>query len=271
MRPHTTIFPLIVALLLLPGPAAAEDDEERGKLDRFEDEATKKDRGDKHKGDKDHHEECDDDDDDDTAALIAWEIARATLFSTVYGGVGSWVRAAGHGPEEFEHDFPPRDFGEPLIPFLSVESSWQEAGTDVSALTLRTEAGYGPFAVEVRSTRWSEDRPDDLLEIRQVHGLYRMSFSRHVEIDVGAGHTTLLGERRRGGGSFTLPVRIQATPRLGFEARPAWAWVGGNTISDVSLLLSGRASFFTLKGGWRRVSAGGTALEGPVIGVGLNL
>jgi hypothetical protein len=50
---------------------------------------------------------------------------------------------------EWRNEFPRRTLGEPLIPFLAVEGTYQDTDGDVSATSLRTEIGFGPLAPSI--------------------------------------------------------------------------------------------------------------------------
>ena len=256
-------------------PAAKK--QEKGTLDRFEKEANRsgKDRdGDDHgegsgrrRGHGRHH---DGDDDGESAGAFIFELGRATYYATVYGGMGSWARVEGSSSGKWANDFPPRTVGEPLIPFVSVDGQMQDVGGDVSATEVRAEAGYGPFAFEYRAIDYRERYPADALTIARVHFLYRMSFSQFVEVDLGSGYATVSGDRSTTGPSLTTPLRVYPVSALGFEVRPSWAWMGGGTITDCSLLAVARRSVVSVKAGYRWASTGNVSLDGPVIGVAVN-
>ncbi len=277
---------LVFSLLAgAPGVLLAEDlgkhatkKREKGTLARFEEEATRsgrdrdRDHGDERSGcGRGHHRgDCDCDEGDDFGIAFFLELGRASLWSSVYGGVGSWVRVQGSSSDEWASEFPMRAVGEPLIPFVSVDGQMQDSGGDVSATEVRAEAGYGPIAIEVRRIGYRERRPEDVMTITRAHFLYRMSFSRSVEIDLGYGYATLSGNRNTTGPSLTTPLRVYPTSALGFELRPSWASMGGNTITDCSLLAVARRSVVSVKAGYRWTSTENVDLNGPVIGVAVN-
>lgn len=278
MRRLSVLFSLIlffhaVSPAVGKSPAKAPEEESKeGKLDRFEEGASeKKENESAENGRKNRRDEKDCESDDGEEDYEAGEVILNVALSTIYGGVGSWVRTFGSNSKELNRYFPLRQPGDPLIPFLALEGFLHEAGADIAALNLRAEAGCGPFGVEFRTTRFTEESPDDALTVRQVHGLYRMSFSRNVEIDFGVGTTWLLGNSQVHGRSVTVPLRIYATRGLGFEVRPSWAWIGGNTLSDVSVLLAGHLDYVAIKAGYRRLAVSGVTLDGPVIGVSVSL
>ena len=94
------------------------------------------------------------------------------------------------------------------IPVVCLELRYQHVESDVSALDGRAEIGYGPVGLAVRGTHYAEESPADELDIVQWHGLYRMSFTEYVGIDIGFGSMTLHGDKRSSGLSMTVPVRI---------------------------------------------------------------
>jgi hypothetical protein len=280
-----TVFVGLALCLLVgaPGVLLAGDSEksraekhDEGTLDRFEEEAARpgKDRDrDPHggRGGCGHHrDDCDCHEGDDFASAFFLELGRVSFYASIYGGVGSWVRMQGSSSGELEDLFPPRATGEPLIPFLCVDGQMQDGRAGVSAVDVRTEAGYGPFGFEYRSTHYDERRPEDTLTITRAHFLYRMSFSNYVELDVGPGYATLSGDRSTTGFSLTLPLRVYPCGTLGAELRPSWARMPGGTISDCSLLAVARRSVVSIKAGYRWASIGDVTLNGPVVGAAVN-
>jgi hypothetical protein len=261
---------LVCALVTLgAGDASAKPTHapKPGDLDRFEDEATKKKKPEK----ADDSNVCGEADGGDSFTdAFLWELGRLSFYSTVYGGIGSWVRVHRTSSVEWRNEFPRRTLGEPLIPFLAAEGLYQDTGGDISATSLRTEIGYGPLGFEHRATRFEEQKPEDRMTLTQTHVLYRMSFSRYVGVNLGAGMATLEGNRETSGFSLTTPVQVYPLSFLGAEFRPAWAWIHDNTISDLSLVLVARRSVLSLKAGYRWVSAGSRNLDGPVVGVAVH-
>ncbi len=165
----------------------------------------------------------------------------------------------------------PRELGEPLIPFFQLSAGYQHVDSDVSAANTRLEAGYGPVAFDVNWTRYKEDGVDNDLDLSEWYALYRMSFAQYLEVDLGLGTMVIAGERQRSGLSMTTPVRIQPVRNLGIAIRPAWAWIDENTISDVELTLSASVWFASLDAGYRRVKAGSSTLDGPVVSLVFHL
>lgn len=260
-----------VCLSLVAGDVSAKPAHapKPGDLDQFEDEATKKEKPEK--PDDSSERECEDEGGEDSFTdAFLWELGRLSFYSTVYGGIGSWVRVHRTSSVEWRNEFPRRTLGEPLIPFLAVEGLYQDTGGDISATSLRTEIGYGPLGFEHRATRFEEQYPEDRMTLTQSHVLYRMSFSRYVGVNLGAGMATLEGNREASGFSLTTPVQVYPLSSLGAEFRPAWAWIHGTTLSDLSLVLVARRSVLSLRAGYRWVSAGSRALDGPVVGVAVH-
>lgn len=87
-----------------------------------------------------------------------------------------------------------------------------------------------------------------------------------MEIDIGGGPYTLQGVGRHPGGTFTIPVRVAATDRLGLEARPSWHFIGENTIRDHTLSARFGGRYAGLTVGYRWVESGSAKLDGPQFG-----
>jgi hypothetical protein len=242
-------------------------------LDDFEKETAKgRDRGDASKPKEKTREDrrrCDEDSsDDDSGGSFSGLFAEVFFEGLAFGGASSWERASGAGVE-------PREKGEAAIPFVRTDASVQRVRSDVTAWDARGESGYGPLAVEVRNTRYVESKPRDRMTLTHGHLLYRMSFTKYVEIDLGAGPLYLTGNKRNAGSGFTMPAhvfisRAAKSDGFGLEFRPVWGWVAGAPIKDYEW------SFLYTRGGWsaragyRWVRVGDMSLDGPSLGVSFH-
>jgi hypothetical protein len=169
-----------------------------------------------------------------------------------------------------------RALGDPTLPLLSLSARTQNVNADVRALDFQAEAGLGPLAMDVRRTQFKEDRPRDVLNVTQVHGLYRLSGSHVFELDAGLGFYGLQGRSRNSGVSFLLQIRTFPfpTPRVGFKLRPVWARIDDNGIQDFDGAVLVTWKLATLEAGFRRMRARHqnteSVLQGPYIGVSFN-
>jgi hypothetical protein len=278
-------FPFVLLLLaalylLSPLPGYAQDPEpaDDDHLGDFEDAATDDD-ADKDKDqnkdqdkehDKNHKKHKHHDDDGDGWAGEAFLQFTETAFLSVFAGGGaSWVRVHGSGDPEWAEMAPPRLTGEPVIPFFRMDAYYQNVESDVTAVDVSGELGYGPFAFQYRQTHYTQKRPDNDLDLSQILGVYRMSFSQYLEVDLGFGSMTLDGVGRNSGFEFTVPVVVQPSPYVGARFRPAWGYLG-DTVKDMTLVATGSVRFVSLQMGYRWVSAGGVSLNGPVIGAAFH-
>jgi len=194
------------------------------------------------------------------------------LFGTIFflgimeGGVASAERM---NPGK-NIDVIPRDAGEPLIPFLRLDSHYQWVDTDIYALDFRAEGGWGPFAVGIRNTRYKENLEDDTkdeLDLLQIEFLYRMSWSKYFEMDIGIGALDVNGEEGNSGTSFSMPVLIYPVKNMGIEFRPTWTDINGNKIRDYDSCLVFRTDYVSIKGGYRVVKIDEESLSGPYVGI----
>jgi hypothetical protein len=163
-----------------------------------------------------------------------------------------------------------RKSGQALIPITRLDISYQDVEADVSAMDYRAEVGYGPVALQVRNTHYEEERPDDDLDILQIHMLYRMSIGEKIEIDLGFGGMSLEGENGNSGLSFTVPVLVHPWDYFGVEFRPSWSSINHNTIPDYELSLLTGWRYFSLRAGYRRVMSDTESLSGPFAGISLR-
>jgi hypothetical protein len=115
---------------------------------------------------------------------------------------------------------------------------------------------------------YHESVPSDTMIIRELFGLYRMSFGSDFELDFGGGNLQLNGDRSTRRAAVTLPVLIHpSSTAWGLEYRPAWA--DGVNDYDVALLYTKGAVSF--KGGYRWVISPHDSLNGPYLGMSWRL
>jgi len=206
--------------------------------------------------------------DDEPSFFI--QLLEVSAVVALFGGIQSWERI--QPPATPVDGTPPvRSRGEPLIPFLRLDVTYQDVKSDVQAVDGRAETGYGPLGVQARWTHYTEDVPQTDLDFTQIHGLYRMSFGRYGEIDLGMGAGILGGDEKHSGFSLALPMTVQPIPQLGFAFRPSWTSIENNSITDYDVHLSAGLPYVTVETGYRWLSAGGASLDGPFLGGAIHL
>jgi hypothetical protein len=210
--------------------------------------------------------------------VLGSAVFQATAYVVVYGGAVSWYRVHGAGVDggtlpgdpDVHIQCAARRAGERMLPFVALSAGYQNVKSDVNAARTRLESGYGPAALSVDWTHYKEDDPVAELDLLQVYGLYRMSFTQYVELDLGAGTMNLSGDGGQFGGSMTTPVKVQFIPALGMTFRPAWGWLE-NTVSDYGLVLSASLRYVSIEGGYRWLRSGNASLDGPVVDVSFHM
>ena len=184
-----------------------------------------------------------------------------------------------------------RENGSPRIPFIRLDSAYQEVDTNIESLHFRLEGGYGPVGLEVKHSAYDEygedpaspdisqwghsafdeDREDPAsLEISQWHALYRMSLGPRIECDIGLGSMTLHGDFKTSGASITLPIAYHAPEYFSLELRPAWGDFDENDVFDIELAGMLNIKDLSLRGGYRWMKAGDVELSGPFAGFSLQ-
>jgi hypothetical protein len=250
-----------------------------GKLDEFEEDATKKRKHEEiaeEKGEReeDHSHRYGEPDTADEHESLSETVAAACmwffLYSTVYGGASSWKRIRPSSQIQMGGAPAARSLGEALIPFARLGVSYQDVESDVTAWDFRAEAGYGPFGVQVRQTRYDETEPADNLTITQMHGLYRMSFGSRFEVDIGMGVFVLDGNETNSSFSLTTPLLFHPTEFFGVEFRPAWTSVNGSSIGDYDLSILAGWQYVSLRAGYRWLRSEDESLDGPHMGLSIR-
>lgn len=264
--------------LLLSGLMVFSFNTSAGKLDDFEQGATKKSKCDPtgrdcdkdDKDDKDHKDDKDYEGDADDLSIAGF---LADVFVNVFqvGGMNSWDRVQAVEPDPVPSPVGRRQLGEFTTPFLRLDAVYQDIESDVDAMDYRAELGYGPVAVHYNLTHLNEDDPDDALVLHRLYGMYRMSFGSRFEWDFGAGILTIDGDDRNTGFSFTMPLIAKFIDWLGAEFRPAWSVVNDNNIHEYDLGLLLGKQYANVKAGYRWISAGAESLNGPYAGLSLRI
>lgn len=163
-----------------------------------------------------------------------------------------------------------RELGDPVIPYVRLDAAYQDVSSDIEAEDFYGQLGYGPLGVDLRYTQFSEEQPKDTLDLLWVHALARMSYYKHLEIDIGAGMVQMKGNDRTEGFSFTMAALFYPVDWLGMELRPTFAELNDNTLTDVDLSLHLRYSVGAVKFGYRWLKSENLELKGPYAGVVLR-
>ncbi len=261
-RPRVPLVILVLAAtlnLILGVPSVLG-----GELEDFERDATKPAENDDGNGLDKHRAEGTRP--EDIWALMGYYL----MIPMTWGGAGSWGRLhADTFSEKAPFTPEPRLPGEALIPFARLDIVRQDAEGDVTATDWRGEIGYAYGAVQVRRTDYLEKGVSgrERLTLTQAHALLRMSFSNHLETDLGLGAATLSGRERHSGFCITAPVLFHPAPYLGVEFRPSWFDLSGNWSSDYDLALLLGWRYVSLKAGYRWTRSDHESLDGPQAGV----
>lgn len=232
-----------------------EEEKKKGTLGTFEAEATK----------PDSARSTVTVDSEESGESLSWWIYPIAIFGA--GVVGSWYRVTGSPADGTFEGWDVRQTGEPTIPFVGLSVSYQIVESDVDGYDARAEGGFGPIAASYRFTRFAEKDPDTELDLSWLHGVLRLSYTRYVEVGLGFGKIFLKGTGSESGFSFTLPLRIEPSEYVGFECRPTWGWINGNTVSDYDLTLRLGVRYVSIRGGYRWTTVGSSTLKGPTVGL----
>jgi hypothetical protein len=261
-----------ISLLLCLSMLLAADAALAGKLSDFERDATES----RSDDDRDRHDPAGDETWDDSylyhhhadssdgivdgfvAALLIWP------------GQLSWARAATDADALVDWNAEPREPGEPMIPIVRFDAAYQNVESDVEALDLRLQLGYGPLGFEINQTRYEEDEPPDHLDLYRLYGLWRMSYGERIEVDLGLGGIILDGEERNSGFSATTPILIQPWDWLLVEFRPMWSNIHGSHINEYELGLLLNWKWAAFKAGYRWTHSPNESLDGPFLGLSIR-
>lgn len=186
----------------------------------------------------------------------------------IAGGSNSWYRV--NPPTDTRSEVngsAPRQPGDPLIPFVRLDGSYQYLDSDVDAWDYRIQVGYGPIALEYGNSRYHEKAPEDYMNVRRAAVLYRMSASHLLEIDIGLGAVELDGNSKHRAFCFSLPVLFYPKEYLGVEFRPYWAHLNGSRFNEYDVAACATLYGLGLKAGYRWLVTPNSSLHGPYTGL----
>ncbi len=198
---------------------------------------------------------------------LIWGAMQVAVLTIVEGGKMSLERIRGGEPLS---SIVKRDAGEPLLPFIRLDSHYQNAESDIAAVDVKAELGYSLIGVGLRQTRFSEPASSDELDLRYVHLLYRMSLGNHIGFNIGYGRATLEGDKKNSGGSITFPLLYHWSPRLGLEGVYTASDINGNLLTDAELALVMTIKPVSLLLGYRTVRSPSQDIKGFFSGLAVH-
>ncbi len=238
-----------------------------GTLEKFEADATE------HRSDDDSRRDSSWDDEEDDP----WDSFLGDLGAGLFAGLvlapgeASWARVSDDADRLADFDLDARELGDPLLPFVRLDFAYQDVESDIEALDYRAQVGYGPFAFELNQTRYEEKNPSSRLDFYRLWGLYRLSYSERIEVDLGVGGVILDGNDRNSGFSMTTPVLVQACDWLLIEFRPIWSTIHGSDIDEYEAGVLLNWESLAVKAGYRWTHSPNMSLDGPFIGLSIRL
>jgi len=136
---------------------------------------------------------------------------------------------------------------------------------------LRFVFGYGPIAVEPDWLELAQRGPGlPKLDRFTIQGLFRVSPSRKIEVDLGIGGTVLAGDNTSTGWTASLPVAVSPARWCSIRWTPTVSFLGGDVLSDEEISLWWTHRYVSAFGGWRWISAGNAQIDGPTVGISLS-
>lgn len=212
-------------------------------------------------------------DDDNLLTRLGVDLAGGLIDGFVVApGQASWARARGDANRlaEFDMGLEPREPGDPLLPLIRLDFAYFDIQSDVEATDFRLQGGYGPFAVELNPTFYEEQEPDDNLDLYRIWGLYRMSYSDRLEVDLGVGAVILEGNETNAGFSFTTPILVRPYDWLLLEFRPIWSDINGASLNEYEAGVLLNWASIALKAGYRWTRGPNMSLNGPFFGLSIR-
>ena len=241
-----------------------------GKLDNFENEATKKEDTAKEDSEVSPSKRSQDNtmnrissrmSECDSCIGCAFELIFQLAFEALYqGGQYSWDQRLYNGSI----------IGTPILPTISLDTDYQHVDSDLYSINNRVEIGFGPFGFQYKELRYFEKEPKDQLKIYQFNYLHRMSDGKFIRVDLGLGSLTLEGNEKNTGFSLLAPIYVFLPKRWSLFLRPNWGWIHTNTLQDYKLGFLFSQDYYSFQAGYRFVKSGEETLNGPFCGFNLH-
>lgn len=206
------------------------------------------------------------DDVDDGAAEGA--LASWLLFAAVGAGIDvSIARASKDAQRSSALGVKSRVAGDALLPHARVDSAVAWVDSDIYAVTVTGETGWGPAALLLNYVGLFEDDSDDRLDVFGALGALRLSAGSHFEVDLALG---LGAVGNTAGVAFSLPIRVHPSTFWGLEFRPRWTAINSQVFEDYRGVVLFGTRHISVQAGIQVYRTASIDLFGPVVGFALR-
>lgn len=184
------------------------------------------------------------------------------LGGITHGGVLSYDIATKGGKEK------KRKNGTFILPQFRLDSSFSYVSQDVYSINNRLEVGFGPIAFDANYNLYKEKNDsNDELNVLDTSLIYRMAFTRDIEVDLSFGISTLAGNFSLTGFKLGLPVKFKTSKSWGVEFRPSMIFLENSSIFDFDASVLWSMRYFGFTAGYKVYGNDNNYLHGPYIGV----
>lgn len=240
------VVPLLAAFALVicvPVNGAAE---EKGKLDRFEEELSKP-----------------EDTSSTTTSVQAHEVAAEGIIQLFSNFFLLGLMQSGESSSELYRDLKER--WSPAMPTFRLEPDYQYVKGGVQGMTWKGELGYLMFGIDGEYTRYFEN--NDHLDLIGGHLLLRSAFTDFFGANLAVGFKSLRGNRNNNGFEFGIPFYIFFSRHFILDVLPYIATMNGKDVYDIGGGLSFKYKYMGVRAGYRGLFVRTQTLHGPTVGI----
>lgn len=185
-----------------------------------------------------------------------------TFGGIVHGGALSYDIATSGGKEK------KRKNGTFILPQFRLDTNISYVSENVYSINNRLEAGFGPIAFDANYNLYKEKNfSNDGLNVIDTSLIYRMAFTRDIEVDLSLGISTLAGNFSLTGFKLGLPVKFKTSKRWGVEFRPSMIFLENSSVFDFDASVLWSMRYFGFTAGYKVYGNDNNYLHGPYIGV----
>ena len=155
--------------------------------------------------------------------------------------------------------------GDATLPVLRVDLFTQHLSTDLYALDVRSQLGYGQFMIMAQVSDYQERHPLDALTALRWGLGGRFAFGDYLQAQVIIGAMQFSGNNVTTRALITTPFAF-TYGRYAVEYRPTFA----DGVREHDLAARYQHRYWSVELGYRTLSSTRATLEGPYIGIGMH-
>ena len=155
----------------------------------------------------------------------------------------------------------------PALPTIRFESSYQYVFDGVHGFSGNLEAGYLMFGVDGEFLYYWESANNDNIKIGSGHFLLRTLFTHIMQVDMALGVKTFQGNMSYTGFDIGFPIYFFFGKHIIWDIKPYITVIRGRDIYDFSSGLSYKYRMMGIRAAYRAINVSHETLHGPQVGM----